>query len=56
MRCYSLFKCGLIIGKFDSVAWCKKHDVPIEKMLSKTLRTKFGESATYPLPSVRTEC
>mmetsp|Transcript_3951 Transcript_3951/g.5542 ORF Transcript_3951/g.5542 Transcript_3951/m.5542 type:complete len:547 (-) Transcript_3951:57-1697(-) len=24
-----------------SVAWCKKHDVPIEKVFSKTLRQKF---------------
>ncbi|KAJ1677507.1 DNA topoisomerase 1 [Spiromyces aspiralis] len=24
-----------------TIAWCKKHNVPIEKLFSKTLREKF---------------
>lgn len=32
-----------------TAAWCKKHDVPIEKMFAKTLRTKFGESGLRKL-------
>jgi len=31
-----------------SVAWCKRNEVPIEKVFSKTLRDKFNWAAAVP--------
>lgn len=31
-----------------SVAWCKRNEVPIEKIFSKTMRDKFNWSMAVP--------
>lgn len=31
-----------------TVAWCKRNEVPIEKVFSKTLRDKFNWAAAVP--------
>ena len=36
-----------------SVAWCKKHDVPIEKVYNKTQRQKFMWAIDMATPEFR---
>ena len=48
---YCLHTCLTLLSFQDpriSVAWCKRNEVPIEKVFSKTLRDKFNWSMAVP--------
>lgn len=39
---------GSLISCVDSVQWAAKHEVPLAKLFSKTLITKFAWAMTVP--------